>query len=260
MRDLVPDDFLPDPDSLRDHRDADAPSERIPDELVDAFFDGDLDEPASREFMKDLREDPATARDVVSMNTALEALRRPVPSPDFTSSIMDTVHGRTPWLSVRQFPMVAQWRAAAAVLFLGLMCAAFFVQRVAPDRTSFTPVSAPITGVADTFPGSSAAIAETFTVSWSTAQQFMSAPTKPRTATHCSSDDLPRCFNSLTAQLFASPESQASSASTGGCKELPATDCVEGCVTVRVKPETQGGTIRVVRTLQVGDRDTLIIK
>jgi hypothetical protein len=199
MRDFVPDDFLPEPDALRDETGEDAPKgERIPDDLVDAFFDDELDEEASRAFMRELREDHATARDVVSTNSALEALRRPVSTPDFTGSIIDRVHGKTPWLSGRQFAILGQWRLAAAACVLLLMTGAFIVQRMAPGAVSFTQREAPVSQLAETLPGATSDIAQTVNVSLDAAQRMVSE--------RATSDTSPStfCFNSFSQEYFAS--------------------------------------------------------
>ena len=151
MRDFVPDDFIPEPDAVQGVPDGQAPAERIPDELVDAFFDGELEEDESRAFIRELRNDAPTAKKVVSLNSALEALRRPVSTPDFTASVLDEVDGRSPLLSGREFKLLAHWRAAAAVLMLGLITAAFTTQRLAPGAT-FTAQDAPVTRLSQTIP------------------------------------------------------------------------------------------------------------
>lgn len=255
MRDFVPDDFLPEPDALRDE--AESPpteGERIPDELVDAFFDDEIDEEASRAFMRDLRDDHETARQVVSTNSALESLRRPVSTPDFTGSIMDRVHGKSPWLSGRQFAMLGHWRLAAAACVLVLMTGAFLAQRMAPGAVSFTQRDAPVSQLAETLPVTTSDIARTVNVSLDTAQRMVTDR-----ATSANHDAGTFCFNTFSREYFATVAgSDNPGAECGGDTE--ATDwksgCESACGIVRSRRDDHRAATSVFNVVHTSDRAT----
>lgn len=261
MRDFVPDDFLPEPDAVRGMHDGPDPgAEAIPDELVDAFFDGDLDDTDSREFIRELRNDAPTAKKVVSLNSALEALRRPVSTPDFTSSIMDEVEGRTPWLSGREFRLLGHWRAAAAIGVLCLITATFVTQRVAPGSTTFVAQDAPVTRLSETLPGAATGIGETINVSFDAAQQLVTTPHVQQSP--CESQNW--CFTTFSKEFLATGCATQAIACEDDRLADEAPACVDECGAVQVRSRHYG-TVRLIGTpaiLNVTDvqSGTIIIK
>ncbi len=245
MRDFVPDEFIPEPDAV--HGIPEAPlDDRIPDELVDAFFDGDLDEQDSREFIRDLRKDATTAKHVVSTNSALEALRRPVPTPNFTSSILNAIDEKTPWLSGREFARVPHWRAVAAVGFLSLITAAFVTQRVAPGA-SFAAQDAPLTQITQSMPDAASEIGLTLNASFTAAQQFVTEPLPEPEA--C--DGSPKwTFDSLCEALRSSKtQNDAACTVTASRSEQAKPECITECGAMRTRTHPIGFNNSFVGTL-----------
>lgn len=133
----------------------------IPDHVIDSFLDGDLRREDSARLFSALRSDPAAARDLVGMQRAIDALRRPVPSPDFSARILAEVGRRKGWLNWSQRRAVWHGRVAAAALLLLLLGGVYVGQRVAPEVTIAGQRPAPINELARAVPTESADAART---------------------------------------------------------------------------------------------------
>lgn len=261
MRDFVPDDFLPEPDAVHGVRDDAETGEPIPDELVDAFFDGELEDDESRDFIRELRNDAPTAKKVVSLNSALEALRRPVSTPDFTGSVMDEVEGRTPWLSGREFALLGHWRAVAAVCVLCLITAAFVTQRVAPG-TTFVTQDAPVTRLTETIPGAANGIGYSFDASFNAAQQLVLEPARESTAP-CRGN--PWCFAEFSREFIATGcVEKANACASSAAKASDTPSCVDECgaVQMRTRQHDSNSIIGAPRMINAsfGSSGTVIVK
>ncbi len=134
---------------------------RIPDHVIDSFLDGDLRREDSAKLFSALRQDPGAARDLVGMQRAIDALRQPVPSPDFSASILAEVGKRKGWLNWSQRRAVWHGRVAAAALLLLLLGGVYVGQRVAPEVTIAGQRPAPINELAHAVPTESADAART---------------------------------------------------------------------------------------------------
>ncbi len=107
----------------------------IPDDVVDAFL-RDTDPDASSADSID---------DFFATQRAVDALRRPVTTPDHTSEILDAVARQRGWLSAPARRRVVVGRYAAAGLLLGLVAGALISQRLAPDALEFVDRPTPVT-------------------------------------------------------------------------------------------------------------------
>lgn len=117
---------------------------RIPDELVDAFFDRELPLDQSSSLFSSLRNDPAKAREIVGTQRAIDALRQPPKSPDFSANILAEVGRRKGWLNGRERRKISFGRVATAAALLLMVGGAFVMQRVAPQFTEPGSRPAPI--------------------------------------------------------------------------------------------------------------------
>jgi hypothetical protein len=137
----LPDSALPD---------GSIPDGPIPDELVDRFFDDELDEPARRAFLRSLPADLDRCEEVAGTRRMLDLLRAGGESaqrqaPDLTGRIIAAVDARRGFASgrVRRIARVMRMGLAAGlVLFVGAVAA---VERANPDATRLAPVPAPLT-------------------------------------------------------------------------------------------------------------------
>jgi hypothetical protein len=122
-------------------------SQPIPEELVDAFFDRELDEGSRENFFRLIRQDLRTCSGVARTQRMIGALREPVEAPDLTASIMAEVGHRRGFLSQRLRGMVKAGRLAAAACVLMVLLAVAALHRSAPETFSLTASPKPVSGV-----------------------------------------------------------------------------------------------------------------
>jgi len=98
------------------------PQVPIPQDLVDAFFDRELDEGSRERFFRMLRSDLETCAQVARTQRMLSQLRENVDSPDLTGRIMGELSARQRFLPARLRTMVKAGRLGiAACLLLGVL-------------------------------------------------------------------------------------------------------------------------------------------
>ncbi len=135
-------------DSTRqDGRDARVPdAARIPDELVDAFFDRELDVESQREMFGRLRGDMPRCEEIARTREMLSELRREARGPDLTEAILSRVERRRGFMTPKWQRVVTTGRlAVAAGVLLGIGLAAT-AQRLWPEATSLREQPAPLSG------------------------------------------------------------------------------------------------------------------
>lgn len=132
---------------MSDRPDNTPAGERIPQELVDTFFDRELDEGSRERFFGMLRADLSRCAQVAKTQRMISMLREPIEGPDLTGRIMATVSRRRGFLPERVRRMVTTGRlAAAACVLLGVLGLAV-ARRMAPDALRLEPVSRPLSEV-----------------------------------------------------------------------------------------------------------------
>ncbi len=116
----------------------------IPEELVDAFFDRELDEGSRERFFQSLRADLPRCAEVAKTQRLVSMLREPIAAPDLSHAIMGELRDRGAFLPprTRRLVVVGRW-AAAACLAVGVLGIAL-TQRAAPDALRLAPVSKPV--------------------------------------------------------------------------------------------------------------------
>jgi hypothetical protein len=127
---------------------------RIPEELIHAVLDGDMDDRSAREIMREVGRRPEQRREVLATSAALGALRVGVATPDLTGRILAESHRRRRFLgpTLRRAVEVTRYGVAAGVLVAvgGLVT----LRLVNPDALRLAPAARPIERV-------SAAVEET---------------------------------------------------------------------------------------------------
>ncbi len=106
---------------------------RIPDHLVDRFFDRELTRAESASLFEALRSDPAAAREIVGTQRAIDALRQPLKTPDLSRSILARVDRHSPLLTRRSVRHVRVGRLVSAACLLLIIAGAFIAQRTHPQ-------------------------------------------------------------------------------------------------------------------------------
>lgn len=141
------------PDLPRDGRDESLDRPSL-DDLVDAVFDNELPAEKTKDVHASLRAHPDIARDAVMTRRALEALRRPVSTPDLSGSILDALDGKRPLEHGDVIGRLRVWRYAAAAALLLMVAGAFTIQRMSPEVTHLvgTPEDRPMGTLAATLP------------------------------------------------------------------------------------------------------------
>jgi len=123
---------------------------RIPDHLIDAFLDGDLDDRTSRSLRNALRKDLDACERVARTRRMIDELRSAPDAPDLSGSILSEVNRRRRFMTPgwRRFVSVGRLAVAAGiVLFVGMVAIA---QRY--GNPSLTPTPRPLTEVAQAVP------------------------------------------------------------------------------------------------------------
>lgn len=128
--------------------------------LLNAWFDGGLDESARSEFTRSLTRNVRAARDFAETEALVEALRRgPACAPDFTAGVLAEAERRSAgraWLDAPARRRVRLGRLAAAAALLLALTGGLLLRRSAPERFSDRP--APLSAlIADGRAGASSA-------------------------------------------------------------------------------------------------------
>lgn len=128
----------------------------VPDELIDAFFDGDLDEQGKRRLFDGLARDPVAAEKFARTMFLVEAMRRPVETecsasaPDFAGLVLSEVDRRRRWLAPGARRLVSVGRLAAAAALLVMLGGALALRRANPDAVMLADRPAPLTTLVET--------------------------------------------------------------------------------------------------------------
>lgn len=137
------------------------PAERqgpIPQELVDRFFDRELDEGSRERFFGMLRADLSRCAEVAKTQRMISMLREPVEAPDLTQGILDRVGRRGGFLTHRLRSMVKAGRLAAAACILFGVLGFAIGRRYAPDFFRFAPEAQPVSQVIESGRNEAAAV------------------------------------------------------------------------------------------------------
>jgi hypothetical protein len=121
--------------------------ERVPDDLVNAFFDRALDEGSREKFFGMLRADLSRCAEVAKTQRMISMLREPVETPDLTDRIMMRVAAKRGFVPESLRRWVTRGRvAAAACVLLGVLGLAV-AKRMSPDSFRLAPAERPLSSV-----------------------------------------------------------------------------------------------------------------
>lgn len=109
--------------------------ERIPDEMIDRFFDRQLDAGEKAALFAQLRAQPDRACEVVQTQQILAELDDPIIGPDLVGGVLDRVHQRRAFLPSRWRSVVTVGRALVAVCVLATIGGVALLERYAPALT-----------------------------------------------------------------------------------------------------------------------------
>lgn len=128
-----------------DPADVDPP---IPDDLVDAFFDRELDDATRAAFTRRLDEDASCCERVAKTHRMLSMLRRGVKPPDLSASILDRVDSVRGFVPRKHRRLIRAGRAAVVLALLGVVASAVVVRHRAPEVVAFGSLPSPVRDVA----------------------------------------------------------------------------------------------------------------
>lgn len=125
--------------------------EVIPDDLVDAMLDGEIDPAVRADTLELITSDEQAHARFESTRRMLKELKRAdrsEGSPDFSGVILARLSAERGLFSRFGLRRVAAYRYAAAAGLLLAIAGLYAAQRIAPERMTFTAHPAPIAGVA----------------------------------------------------------------------------------------------------------------
>lgn len=109
-------------------------NERIPDELVDAFFDGDIAPERRVEAIRLIRSDAEAGARLDATSNILSMLHQDrSSSPDLSSSILSRIEQRRPLVAPGVIGRITRVRSIAALLAMTFIAGLFVGQRAAPE-------------------------------------------------------------------------------------------------------------------------------
>lgn len=123
--------------------------DRGPDELIDAYFDRELAPETEAQFARRLARDADLAMRFAESEEAVEAIGRPIQTPDLSSQILAEVGRRRGWIGARLQRLVSVGRVAIAAAILLALAVTLTVRRLTPDAAIFPQAPTPIADVAD---------------------------------------------------------------------------------------------------------------
>jgi hypothetical protein len=118
--------------------------------LLNAYFDGEMDEASRRSYVDSLAVDAGAAHEFAATAYVVEALRRGVDAPDLASRVLAETDRRAlrgAWLNGRTRTVVRVGRLAAAACLLVALGGALVARRQAPAAFDLAARPAPLTAV-----------------------------------------------------------------------------------------------------------------
>lgn len=134
--------------SRRDHPDMrdDAPG-RIPESLIDAAMDGELDTEIQKEIGRALKYDPIRKQEFHDTRDAINALRMPIESPDLSDRVLERAHRHRHFIPLKLRQQVRAGRLAMAAVLLITMLGVAGLQRAYPRLTTFGAQPTPVANI-----------------------------------------------------------------------------------------------------------------
>jgi hypothetical protein len=148
----------------RDHPDMrdDAPG-RIPESLINAAMDGELDKDIQREIGDALQYDPIRRQEVHETRDAINALRMPIEAPDLSDRVLDRAHRHRRFIPAKLRNHVRTGRVVMAAALLITLFGVAGLQRMYPRLTTIAAHQTPVSNVEDAIEQNTQQLAQTVT-------------------------------------------------------------------------------------------------
>lgn len=121
--------------------------ERVSEDLVDSFFDRELNEGARDQFFKRLRSELPRCAEVAKTQRMISMLREPTEQRDVSARVLSELSRRKRFLPERLRRMVTTGRLMAAGVALAFVLGVAIVDREAPGFFRLTPQPKPVSGL-----------------------------------------------------------------------------------------------------------------
>lgn len=165
---------------------ADAPG-RIPESLIDAAIDGELDPQLQQQIGDALRYDPARRQEMHETRDAINALRMPVEMPDLSDRVLDRANRHRRFIPRKLRQQVRAGRVAMAALLLAGLLGIAALQRAYPRLTTIASQHTPVKDLEQAVGKDSAQLAQVLSTEVTTLRQrvapvtgiFDSPPQRP---------------------------------------------------------------------------------
>lgn len=161
----------------------------VPDAMIDALLDGELNHDQKLSLFNDLQRDPDAARNLVTTQRAIAALKDQPQSPDFTAAIIRTIDRKQGFVDGRLQRTIRIGRIAAVLAITLGLGAAFTAQRFAPNRGQLVAAPTPIKNLSNAVPQEAGQVLLTVSDELATTVTCLSEEFSPR-----------QLINELTAQ------------------------------------------------------------
>ena len=150
--------------SRRDHPDMrdDAPG-RIPESLIDAAIDGELDPEIQKVIGSALQYDPARRQEFHDTRDAINALRMPIESPDLSDRVLERAHRHRRFIPGTLRRHVRAGRVGISALLLVTLFGVAALQRAYPRLTTIAAQPTPVSNVESAIEQDGRQLAQTVT-------------------------------------------------------------------------------------------------
>ena len=155
----------------------DAPG-RIPESLIDAAMDGELDPQIQKEIGSALQYDPIRRQEFHDTRDAINALRMPIDAPDLSDRVLARAHRHRRFIPRKLRQQVRAGRVAMAALLLTTMLGVATLQRAYPRLTTLGAQPTPVANIESAVGQSGNQIAETLTGDLHSFQDCMTEPVR----------------------------------------------------------------------------------
>lgn len=136
---------------------------RIPESLIDAAIDGDLNEDMQREIAHALKYDPIRKQELMDTSDAINALQMPISSPDFSDHVLARADRNRRFIPASWRRHVRTGRLGIAAAMLMTLMTVAGLQRLYPRLTTIASHPTPVLDIEQAMEHDASQLASTVT-------------------------------------------------------------------------------------------------
>ena len=133
---------------------------RIPESLINAAIDGELNDDIQREIAQALSYDPVRKQELIDTSDAINALQMPISMPDFSDSVLARADRRRRFIPAAWRKHVRTGRLAIAAMLLLTLMSVATLQRIYPRLTTLASHPTPVLDIEQAMEHDTTQIAE----------------------------------------------------------------------------------------------------